>query len=224
MDLHDIAQALTPSGARIRFRQATVVNVAADGDLTVIIGGSIVPVSGVKTLSSVCVTAGSDVWLVTDGVDLFAFGTIQPVGPAYCSVHRASDQTIATSTDTVIDFLSGATHTDTHDMFVPSLATNQITAWVPGVYLLTASIGWDFNATGRRDLRLTVNGANVAADYQQATPSTRGNRQSVSVAHELAIGDDVQISVTQNSGGNLAVLTLGANSPRLTATWLRGPT
>jgi microcystin-dependent protein len=76
MDLTTIAHLVAGEGGKLRLRQAEVTAVAGDGTLTVLIGGSGVPVSGVKAFASVAPVVGESVWMVTDGVDLIAIGAI----------------------------------------------------------------------------------------------------------------------------------------------------
>ena len=222
MDLNDIARILSPARPSVRFRQGTVTAVAATGDLTVTIAGSAVAVAGVKALSSVCAKVGSDVWLVTDGVDLFAFGVMQPLGPAYCAVLRPTTQAIADVTDTAINFTSGATvEKDTHGMFATG-SPSQLTVQVPGVYALTGTVSLTANATGLRSIWFTVAGATWGRDARLGQ-SVGTNIISASTVVEAAAGDAVQLYVRQSSGGSLDS-GAAAYAPRLTATWLRGPT
>lgn len=218
MDLFGLTQELAGGGG-LRLRQATVTGVSGNGTLVVRIAGSSTSITGVKALAHVCPKQGATVWLATDGVDLLAIGTVTPVGPAYASVQRTTAQTLTTGTDTYVDFLASATVTDTHGMWSAG-ATDRLTVQVPGVYLLTAHVVWEFSSVGRRDTSLRVNGGVVASSYEAATPTVRGNRHAMATAVALAAGDYLQINANHSSGANLT-LAAGADAQKLTATWLR---
>jgi len=216
--MHEIAELVSGQRSPLRLRQAEVVSVAADGSLTVTIAGSTTEVSGVKALAHVCPLVGSGVWLATDGLDLMAIGTVTPVGPAYCAVRRPTDQSIADATDTTVNFTTSATlDADTHGMFSTS-APSQLTARVPGVYLLEGYVYWAIDADGTRLLWLEVGGAMVAATR---TPVTSTNYyQQVSATVELATAAVIALRVRHNAG-NALDLNTGSGAPRLAATWLR---
>mgnify|MGYP000969632465 CR=1 FL=1 len=218
MDLHEIAELVAGNPARLRLRQAEVVSVAADGSLTVTIAGSTTEVSGVKALASVCPLVGSGVWLATDGMDVIAIGTVTPVGPAYCSVRRPTDQSIADATDTAVNFTSSATvEADTHGMFDTG-DPDQLTVQVPGVYLIEGYVYWPIDADGTRLLWLEVDGGIVAATRVPVTSTWY--YQQVSATVEAAAAATIELMVRQNAG-NALNLTAVNNAPRLAATWLR---
>jgi len=76
MDLHEIAKLVAGRGPTMRLRQAKVTAIAGDGTLSVTVAGSAVVLTGVKKFASVSATVGANVFLLTDGVDLIAIGTI----------------------------------------------------------------------------------------------------------------------------------------------------
>jgi hypothetical protein len=81
MDIHRIAEIVkgqTPAGPRqpLRLRQGTVVAHNGDGTVDVTIAGSTAVVAGVQCFDSVNPEEGHGIWLLTDGVDLIAVGTI----------------------------------------------------------------------------------------------------------------------------------------------------
>lgn len=218
MDLHEIAELVAPATPSLRLRQAEVVSVAADGSITVTIAGSTTEVSGVKCMAHVCPLVGAGVWLATDGLDLMAIGTIVPVGPAYCAVTRPTAQSVADTTDTVVDFTSSATvEADTHGMFSTS-DPDCLTVAVPGVYLLDGYVSWAIDADGTRSLWIEVDGSTVARTRVPVTST--GYYQQVAATVELAAGAVIDLHVYHNAG---AALDLNASdgAPRLSAIWLR---
>jgi len=100
MDLHEIAQIIAGPAPALRFRQATVVSVQYDGTFTATIAGSTVSVTGILALSHVCPNPGHGIWLATDGIDVFAIGTMGAIGATYCIAAPSSPAEIADSTDT----------------------------------------------------------------------------------------------------------------------------
>lgn len=220
MDLFDVASLVAAPAPRLRLRKGTVVSVQGS-TITVTIAGSAVEVAGVKCLSSLCPVPGAGVWLATDGLDLFALGTIAPVGPAYCAVRRPTDQSIADTTDTPVNFTASATvEKDTHGMFA-SGSPAQLTVRVPGLYMLSATVWWPANSSGLRAAWFTLAGGQYGRDVRPGQ-NTGTNIISIACLVHAAAGDAVTLTVRQSSGGSLSC-SAGSNAPRLAAAWLRGP-
>lgn len=222
MDMHDLAAVIAGSGqgARLRLRQGLVGAVAGDGTISVYVGGAYArPVTGVKCLASYCPRALGGVWLVSDGADLFAVGSITPEGPAYCSVERTNDGVLATGTWYELSFAT-STRTDPYGMWAAG-TPDRIICRTPGIYQLSAVVTFGTNATGRRDLLILVNGASIGGTMVPAASGTV-TKLAASMPRALALGDYVQLSARQSSGGDLTV-TAGAGNICLAAAWLRGP-
>jgi len=218
VDLHEIAEIVAGEHGRLRLRQGTVTAIAADGSLTVTIAGSDAAVSGVHSFASVCPIIGSAVWLVTDGLDLIAVGTVTPTGPAYCSLTRTNAGTLETGTWYDLSFAENV-RTDPYGMWSADLP-NLITIATPGVYSLFGTVTFNTNATGRRDVRIRVNAATVATHNQLAVTGTVTSI-CVSTLHELFAGDYIQLGARQSSGANLDIVAGGPEDTRLTVAWLR---
>jgi hypothetical protein len=220
VDIHEVAEILAGPAPALRFRQGTVVSVQADGTFTATIAGSTISVSAIKPLAHVCPCPGHGIWLATDGVDLFGFGTMGAIGPAFCSVRPTSGGSIADTTDTAVDFSGGGVviGADTHGMYSGATPT-QITVVVPGVYLLVGDVSWAGNATGIRSLWITAAGVQVGRSA--IVPTGSGNViQNVTATVTCNAGDALCLYVRQSSGSPL-VIGNTAYSPGLTATWLR---
>ena len=221
MDLHDLAQLIGPKSdtGGLRLRQGTVQGVNANGTLSVTIGGSSTIVNNVKALASVCPKYGASVWLASDGRDLFAVGTMTPVGPAYASVLRTTDQSIANDTDVYVNFLASATvEADTHGMF-STAAPDRLTVQVPGVYLLSASVAFGQQATGYRHLQIEIDAVRLIVQRTSAFAGVYGMLSAAGTAR-LAVGQIIQLAVRHTYGSALAC-SAGVFGPRLQATWLR---
>jgi len=155
-------------------------------------------------------------------VDVFAIGTIAPVGPAYCAVLRPSNQTLATASDTAINFTSSATvQADTHGMFATG-SPSQLTVQVPGVYLITVSASFAPNTSGLRSIWISAGGSTIARQAVNATSAGNAILECSGVV-ALAAGNAIQMYARQSSGGNLDVVYVSPYTPRLTAVWLRPP-
>lgn len=76
MDIHRIAELVAGPRQSLRLRQGTVENDNGDGTVDVTIAGSETVVSGVKCMDHVTPQEGHGIWLLTDGVDVIAIGTI----------------------------------------------------------------------------------------------------------------------------------------------------
>lgn len=76
MDIHRIAELVAGPRQPLRLRQGTVSTVNLDGTVDVTIAGSTTVVAGVQCFDSVTPEEGHGIWLLTDGVDLIAVGTI----------------------------------------------------------------------------------------------------------------------------------------------------
>lgn len=81
MDMHRIAEIIkgsSPAGpaSYLRVRQGEVVGVHPDGTIDVTIGGSTTVIENVACFGHVAAAVGAGIWLLTDGVDLIALGSI----------------------------------------------------------------------------------------------------------------------------------------------------
>lgn len=221
MDIHEIAAAIAAPGSNLRLRQGKITAVASDGTLSVQIAGSTTTITGVKALASVCPKINAGVWLATDGADLFAIGTIAPVGPAYCSIMRTTSLSVGNTTDTQVNFLSTATvEADTHGMFSTSTPT-YLTCQVPGVYQVSTAVAFAAGGTGLRSVWFQV-GSNIAARDMRPPSGVGTNILALAALVPMAAGDQLSLYVRQSQGTALD-LTAGAYYPRLRACWLRPP-
>jgi len=133
--------------------------------------------------------------------------------PHACAVVRASSQSINNTTSTQINFLAGATVVvDTDGMFDTS-SPAKLTVKHQGLYLLGAHVTWANNGTGRRDLYIDVNSSSIVADRRD-TATGLGTAQSVSTMVSLDVGDVIEMTVYQDSGGALDATTVGGG-PKL---------
>lgn len=104
-----------------------------------------------------------------------------------------------------------------------NVGAESITVRLDGLYLCVLANVWTANATGSRGLNLLVNGVQNARD---STAASAANFNHTRVVDTLALsaGDVITASCTQNSGGNLDLLSAaGSGEPdgnMLSVTWM----
>jgi hypothetical protein len=100
---------------------------------------------------------------------------------------------------------------DTDNIHDPVTNSGRLTCRTAGKYLISASIVWDTNPNGHRQLNITFNGVtNIAQDYRPAIGYTS---QTITTIWNLAVNDWVELRAQQTSGGGLNILADPAQSP-----------
>ena len=126
-------------------------------------------------------------------------------------VYRTDAQTIATSTEASVAFthqrrVDGGLHTTADD--------TKMTVYVPGWYLVGASVAWTANATGRRSTYLRLNGAtDIGRSLKSTSHATLTEKTAVTTVYHFAAADYVEVRVFQDSGGNLDLAVAANQSP-----------
>jgi hypothetical protein len=93
--------------------------------------------------------------------------------------------------------------------------TGSLVAPMAGTYVVEGHVSWTANATGTRQIILTVDGSYVGGDYR---PGGNGSTlQGFTRILRLNAGQVLRIRLAQSSGG-----TLDASNPELTATRVGG--
>lgn len=97
---------------------------------------------------------------------------------------------------------------------------SRITIVVAGIYTVIGNLEWaGVNATGVRQAEIRLNGAtHLAITSVPAASSVQP--LTVATTYKLGIGDYVELTGFQNSGGALNVNSGGNWSPELAVTWL----
>lgn len=128
--------------------------------------------------------------------------------PPRCRAWHSAAATLTTVTSTVIA-LASETYDSTGSMHSTSTNTSRIIAPVAGKYLISASIGFASNATGRRICAVRLNAAGssasgtlIAEKIGQAN-ATSLHTESVTFTYDLAASDYVEMFALQQSGANL---------------------
>lgn len=139
--------------------------------------------------------------------------------PAARLARTATNQSIPNSTQTALQWNSELE--DTHNGHDNSTNPSRYTAPVAGLYLVTATVTWDQNASGIREIGLRVNGSVIYDGTRVVNSSNITHVQSVSHLIRLAVGDYVEATVWQNTGGALAVDRTFHSGPLMEIAWLR---
>lgn len=126
----------------------------------------------------------------------------------YATVKLDANQSIPTSAATAISFSSVVSSSGTWWL---SGDPTRLTV-PPGVnsVLLTAGVSWASNATGYRQARLTMNGASVAAGFNDRRLAVSAAATECSVSSGVIAvvpGDYFELVVAQTSGGSLDATT-----------------
>ena len=104
---------------------------------------------------------------------------------------------------------------DTNSIHDTGSNTGRLVCKTPGLYVVITNVTVAANATGVRALSITYNVGRVQVAVQSdlSPKSTDNSYLSVSVIMTLALNDYVEVSVYQNSGGNLNAVYANAYSP-----------
>ena len=204
MDSYELAQVIGgPRDAGWVLRQGVVVSVQAYA-VTVRIAGSSTSVSGVKYLSAIPPLPNAGVWLLANGSDVLALGSVAAAGRSVAPrVNRTALLSVANSTDTAVTWQAA----DGNDLTSWSSGTNptRITAQVPGRYMAVASMRWASNGTGFRTGEIRLNGTTIIGRHAQAFVAAGSPTQYTltSMPITMAIGDYLELIAWQNSGAAL---------------------
>lgn len=91
---------------------------------------------------------------------------------------------------------------------------------INGMFRIEADIEFVANGTGLREVRVTRNNGVIARDIRVPSASGACSMKAATVIY-LKVGDQIKMSVSQNSGGTLAMAQDSGNdefTPRMTIT------
>ncbi len=126
-------------------------------------------------------------------------------------VYGTTNQSISHFTTTLVTWDSE--FFDTDSMHSTSSNTSRLTipAGKTGYWQITASLGYDANANGVRQVNFSKNGSYVNAEQVQAT-ATYGNIVGYSNIMYLTAGDYIEVSAFQSTGGSLNLIKSSTES------------
>lgn len=124
-----------------------------------------------------------------------------PDTPPRARMYKSADQSIADSSWVVMQFDTG--NYDNGSL----IGTNKFEISVDGIYSIKAGQGFRANGTGRRLGLIRLNGAggSTIAQFRMRAENSLPDLTlwTISTDYELSDGDDIEIWIWQNSGGNL---------------------
>jgi hypothetical protein len=145
------------------------------------------------------------------------------LSPPTVQVRRTTAQSIPNTTATAISF--DAEDSDNDGMHSAGSPT-RLTCVTPGTYLVSGLIPYVANATGGREVRIVKNGVGVAVNGGRTLgPTPSGTIDSVILAPvievPLLVGDFLELTAVQTSGGALNTTATNAIFPFMRAAWVR---
>ena len=134
-----------------------------------------------------------------------AQGPAGAVGGDTVRMVRTSTQSIANATDVTVSWQSA--EWDTQPTGTAQWNSTGFVCRVAGLYLLTAVWPWNANSTGRRNMKILLNGTSptsngIGGDGMQSNAWENICQFSDHIA--LSAGDTLRMVVAQDSGGSLA--------------------
>ena len=121
-----------------------------------------------------------------------------------CKVTKSADQTISNNTTTVITW--NQEDYDTDGMHDNVTNNSRITIKTAGKYSALAQIVWASNSTGKRIVNITKNSVVIGKMNYLASGSSQ---HTISAVDDFVVNDILEVSVFQDSGGNLDFLAAG---------------
>ena len=127
-------------------------------------------------------------------------------------VYNSANISINDSTTTALTF--DTERFDTDAIHSTSSNMGRLTCTQAGKYMITAHVRYATNSTGTRQTAIRLNGTtNIAVDTRAGNTSSNICQVNITTIYNLAVGDYVEATAFQNSGGALNVEASSANSP-----------
>jgi hypothetical protein len=135
------------------------------------------------------------------------------MSPPRVSAYQTVIQSFPNNVETPV--LLNAEQFDTDNMHSTITNTSRMTVVTPGVYDIKGSCGFALNSAGIRNLYISKNGVNLAANYGGTpTPGYGASLEVTCPDVTLAVGDYIEMQALQTSGAALNSVPDG------TLTWL----
>lgn len=178
----------------LRFRQGKVDVINSNRTIDVSIAGQVGVLPDVKYLSSFPPKINDQIWIATDGVDLFGFGHIAASGRSLAPIaYRTTDYTVTFDTNTYIPF--EAVSNDDWDCWDVGSAT-VLTIPITGTYIATGSIL--FTGQNNSYVSLFIEKGTQEIARQDGTMSTKEHGWHMQVnSHPIQFtkGDTIRLGV-----------------------------
>jgi hypothetical protein len=169
--------------------------------------GDLIVGTGADTFAKLTVGTNGHT-LVADSAETTGLKWQAPAAASFvgCSLSKSASQTLSNATSTLITWDVEAIDTDAFHSTSSNTSRITIPSGKGGKYLVIATVTWAANNTGLRSYTLDKNGTSVT-QINNANPSatTQISQQDHHII-DLAVGDYIELSGYQNSGGNLDVM------------------
>lgn len=137
--------------------------------------------------------------------------------PPACRAQRTTSQAIANITPTAVAFDSESFDTDSMHSTVTN--TSRLTFNTAGLYIITASVMWESNATGTRDVWLQISGSTRISEAAQQANAADLTSHALSAIYKATAAQYVELIAYQSSGASRNVIA-SITQPHLAATWI----
>lgn len=130
-------------------------------------------------------------------------------------VYRNSNQSISNTTETAISFSTARTNSNAGGSYIWDSGTpTRLTCRVAGTYYIFGNVSFDANGTGVRQARIRLGGSTeLAIENMSNLDASVTPLINLSCFYDLTVGQYVELTVYQSSGGNLDVIYGSAYSP-----------
>ena len=172
--------------------------------------GDLVPATGSATFARLGVGANNTV-LTADSAEATGMKWASAPAAAFVGVGltKSTGQSIANATSTSVTWY--VEDWDTNAFHDGTTNTDRITipSGKAGKYLVNAQITFNANATGYRSVNILKNGSGNGPETFSTLSASNPAFINQSRVFDLAVGDYLNITVYQSSGGNLSLTTSG---------------
>jgi len=204
----------SPQEGMISYLKDTDVTQYYSGSAWATIGGSASPLTTKGDLYGFS-TTGARVAVGTNGQVLtadstaatgVAWATAAAGTPTFagCVLMNSGSITLSNATTTTLTFDTESLDTDAFHSTSSNTSRITIPAGKAGKYLILGTVRYDANSSGRRISTILKNGT-VLYEYESASPGSSDLSLVHSSIVNLAVGDYVELTGWQNSGGNLTL-------------------
>jgi hypothetical protein len=131
-----------------------------------------------------------------------------PAAVPMAKVYNSTAQSVAQGMHTILNF--DTKYYDTNGMHDPLTNPTRLTCKTPGTYLTFATIAFEINPTGYREVLILENGANSTGIMRISPATDMSTFITVVGLRVLSVGNYLEVQVRQNSGETLNVLDRSA--------------
>jgi len=188
----------------------TVTNSMATAITT---AGDLIKGTGSGTFDRLGIGSTGQVLTVTAGAPAWATPASSTPTFVGCAVYTTTNQSIANSTYTAINFNSESIDTDGFHSTTTNTSRITIPSGKAGKYLITFHVMYDPNVTGSRSINVNKNGSLLMGSGE--VPGNAGSYvyNSGSFIADLAVADYLEFMIYQTSGGALTVYCRDREKP-----------